>query len=113
LDQHSTNYYNNTVTQKDPIITPLSSNHSTNRRSRKRKLGQVLSDGVSCETVTRVLGSTVANPPPSSTDTLEQSPKRDDTLPSSENPSQIYNIDLDKVTNNDTETCPPVTKKDY
>jgi hypothetical protein len=112
LDQHSTNYYNNTVTQNDPIITPLSSNHLNNRLSRKRKLGQGLLDGVSCETVNRVLGSTVANPTSPSADTSEDIPKRNDSLPSATT-SETYNIDDDKATNNDTENCPPVTKKDY
>jgi hypothetical protein len=82
LDVHSRNTQNNTDTLADPIVTPFllrNSPFSPSRRRRKRKMDDVISDSVLCETVSRVLGppnpnrTTNSSPPCSSTDVDEAS----------------------------------------
>jgi hypothetical protein len=93
LDQHSVNRQNNTDTLFTPYVTPSASRNST----RKRKM-----DDVSCETVSRLLGSasiiescTNSSPPYSSSPTLTSTANEED-----------------EATTRDTETCLPGKTED-
>jgi hypothetical protein len=109
LDQHYRNKQNNTVSQHEPIITPC----STNRRTRKRRLDRTLSEErITCETVERVLGSTVSNCSPPSTSPPEKSNTSNRALPL-ETVTEKVSVVRDDMSLDDTVTCHPVTKESY
>jgi hypothetical protein len=109
LDQHYRNKQNNTVSQHEPIITPC----STNRRTRKRRLDRTLSEErITCETVERVLGSTVSNCSPPSTSPPEKRNTGNRAVPS-ETVTEKVCVVRDDMSLDDTAFCHPVTKESY